>query len=825
MQKKHILRAAAMSLALILLLTSSGAALTLRYPQKGENVAELQRALKQLGYYTKTIDGSYGSGTKSAVRAFQKAQGLSVDGVAGAKTIGRLEALTGIDIDGDSEGSGSTGTITPVTPPADGLFSGVYTALQSGSSGSRVRILQRALAALGFTVSETGSFDAATILAVRAFQQSQGLTVDGKAGKNTLKKLESFFDEAGNLISGPIVTEPPKDEEEEAPEEPDESYDVPERTLRYGMTGEDVKYTQQRLYTLKYYSGSRDGKFGADMQSAVKAFQRKHGLTADGVVGPATIKKLFSSSAIYADEDAATPTPTPTPTPKPEATPSRTLRYGSSGDDVKLLQARLIELGYMAGIPSGSFGTTTQSAVKAFQKANSLTADGVAGSKTYKKLFSAAAIPADGEATPTPTPTPPPTPTPTPDGEYVIPTRTLRYGYSGEDVRTLQRRLVELDYLKITPDGSFGTSTLNALKAFQQENSLSVDGVAGSKTYAKLFSDSAKPAPTDTSVIPNRNLTYGDEGDDVKSVQRRLKELGYLSGTADGKYGVSTTAAMKAFQEMNSLTATGNGNTATYVRLYSDDAIAANGFIKDEDAAGYITLRSGATGTLVIRLQQTLKKYDYDVQVTGTYDDQTIQAVRSFQALNGLSVDGVAGKNTQSKLYSGNVKSFPVGPTGAVYGSMGYVAAPAKSQIKLLHWANELKNALSYGDALLAYDPETGISWSLTIIARGRHCDVEPSTKADTAAMMAAFGNKVYWTPVKPVYIRLPDGRWTVATTHNVAHGVNPIPNNDFEGQNCVHFWRDMSETEQKDPDYGVTNQKALREFWFSLTGETIPYR
>ena len=224
-------------------------------------------------------------------------------------------------------------------------------------------------------------------------------------------------------------------------------------------------------------------------------------------------------------------------------------------------------------------------------------------------------------------------------------------------------------------------------------------------------------------------------------------------------------------------------------------------------------------------MQQNLAKYDYNVQVTGSYDDQTVQAVRSFQALNGLSVDGVAGKNTQAKLYSGDVKAFPVGPDGAVYGSMGYVPAPAKSQIKLLHWANELKNALSYGDALLAYDPETGISWSLTIIARGRHCDVEPSTKADTAAMMAAFGNKVYWTPVKPVYIRLPDGRWTVATTHNVAHGVNPIKDNDFEGQNCVHFWRDMSETEQKDPDYGVTNQKALREFWYSLTGETIPYR
>ena len=50
--------------------------------------------------------------------------------------------------------------------------------------------------------------------------------------------------------------------------------------------------------------------------------------------------------------------------------------------------------------------------------------------------------------------------------------------------------------------------------------------MAGSKTYAKLFSDNAKYAPVDTSAIPERSLTYGDEGEDVKSVQRRLKELG-----------------------------------------------------------------------------------------------------------------------------------------------------------------------------------------------------------------------------------------------------------------------------------------------------------
>ena len=481
---------------------------------------------------------------------------------------------------------------------------------------------------------------------------------------------------------------------------------------------------------------------------------------------------------------------------------------------MKLLQNRLIALNYLSGTANGVFDSTTLTAVRAFQKAHALTVDGVAGTNTYKKLFSDSAIPAQSTPTPSPSPTPGSTPS-----------RTLRYGYTGEDVKLLQNRLIELGYLKGTADGTFGTTTQAAVKAFQKANGLTADGVAGTNTYKKLFSDSAIEAiPEEEELIPTRALTIGDSGDDVKSVQRRLKALSYLTGTADGQYGATTAAAMKAFQQMNGLTASGEGNLATYARLYSDDALTALGVKEGESASAYITLRSGATGAAVIRLQQKLAELAYDVQVTGTYDSQTLQAVRSFQILNGLSVDGVAGKNTQTKLYSGTAKRFPTGPDGAIYGSMGYVAAPAKSQIKLLHWTNDIKETVAYGQALLAYDPATGISWSLTIIARGRHCDVEPSTKADTAAMNAAFGGKVTWTP-KPVYIRLPNGTWTVATTHNVPHNVNPIKDNDFEGQNCVHFLRDMSETEKKDPDYGVTNQKALRQFWYELTGETIAYK
>ncbi len=121
----------------------------------------------------------------------------------------------------------------------------------------------------------------------------------------------------------------------------------------------------------------------------------------------------------------------------------------------------------------------------------------------------------------------------------------------------------------------------------------------------------------------------------------------------------------------------------------------------------------------------------------------------------------------------------------------------------------------------MAYAPETGISWTLYVMSRGRHADVEPLTAADTEAMFRAFGGKETWTP-KIVYIQLPDGRWSVASTHKVAHGSQTIKNNNFDGQNCVHFLRDMSEAQANDPNYGVQHQNAIRNYWKKLTGETV---
>lgn len=93
----------------------------------------------------------------------------------------------------------------------------------------------------------------------------------------------------------------------------------------------------------------------------------------------------------------------------------RILMRGTEGDDVRLIQQRLYDLGYLADKVDGKFGLQTQKAVRAFQRAHKLEkVDGKVGKKTIAALFGDNVI-----ALPTPTPSPTPSPTPTP-----VPTAT-----------------------------------------------------------------------------------------------------------------------------------------------------------------------------------------------------------------------------------------------------------------------------------------------------------------------------------------------------------------------------------------------------------------
>lgn len=137
---------------------------------------------------------------------------------------------------------------------------------------------------------------------------------------------------------------------------------------------------------------------------------------------------------------------------------------------------------------------------------------------------------------------------------YPIPTRLIRAGDRGEDVKWLQQQLVAHGYSigQTGIDGICGTDTVKAIRAFQRDNGLSVDGIAGPDTIKALRGINPFRKPT-------QNIYLGDWGDGVKWVQWELRRHGYNIGKygIDGRYGASTQDAVKRFQRERGLAADG----------------------------------------------------------------------------------------------------------------------------------------------------------------------------------------------------------------------------------------------------------------------------
>lgn len=167
-----------------------------------------------------------------------------------------------------------------------------------------------------------------------------------------------------------------------------------DNTLRSGSEGSEVKELQYRLKELGYYTGSRDGAYGAKTEAAVAALQANNGLKADSIAGPDTLERLYSSSAVKAGSSAGSPAPDSSASTVTLKT-NQTLRPGDSSSQVRDLQVRLTELGYYTNTIDGAYGYGTRQAVLAFQKNNQLTQDGIAGQQTLEKMVSSGAVGAD----------------------------------------------------------------------------------------------------------------------------------------------------------------------------------------------------------------------------------------------------------------------------------------------------------------------------------------------------------------------------------------------------------------------------------------------
>jgi peptidoglycan hydrolase-like protein with peptidoglycan-binding domain len=144
-----------------------------------------------------------------------------------------------------------------------------------GSSGPDVALIQKwlngvrsAWPSIG-ALTVDGKFGSKTLASVKTFQSLAGLVVDGKVGINTWNALYAKY--ASLHGAGEIY---------------------PGISLRNGMRGATVRQAQLQL-SLKGYFLTADGIFGNKTEAAARSYQAAHGLTVDGIIGPATWAKLF----------------------------------------------------------------------------------------------------------------------------------------------------------------------------------------------------------------------------------------------------------------------------------------------------------------------------------------------------------------------------------------------------------------------------------------------------------------------------------------------------------------------------------------------------
>ena len=447
----------------------------LRRGSTGTNVRILQKQLSRIAkdypsFGKPAVTGTFDEATENSVKKFQKQFSLTADGVVGRATWNKVSFIY-VSVKDlaelTSEGETAEGT------QSTGGWPG--TVLRRGGTGSSVEQVQFWLSDLAqfdsslVRVTVDGSYGAATVSAVEAFQTLFGLTSDGVVGRSTWNKLK----EVGLAVANKIVA---------ANVAPGQFT----TTTRAGSSGTAVRAVQYYLRRLAaYYSDvprvAVDGKFGAATTRAVKAWQSRAGLTVDGVVGRLTFQSLYDAAQAL---EASGPVVRTVSLPAPAAT----LRPGDTGAAVLRLNRLLLflsqwipEINFTASdTPDNTFDLELETAVRSAQRYFGLTETGAVTAADWKVFRDAAeqllaANPAG--------------PSPKPGG--VWPASALALGSAGPAVLQVQKWLNIIAAADQTADfvpetGLFDTETQAALESYQLTAGLKTLGVVDADTWESL---------------------------------------------------------------------------------------------------------------------------------------------------------------------------------------------------------------------------------------------------------------------------------------------------------------------------------------------------
>lgn len=547
--------------------------------------------------------------------------------------------------------------------------------LRQGSSGPAVFTLQRQLNRIAKDypflgkLNVDGVFGAQMASTVRAFQKQFNLTADGVVGRQTWYKISYIY------VSVKDLAELTSEGETAGGTLPDGSWGG--TVLRQGSRGSAVERVQFWLNTIAQYDDNIptltvDGIFGTGTTAAVRAFQRRHGLTVDGVVGKTTWDAIYREYRSIQSDNGT-----------PNAYPGTPLRPGDRGQNVRLVQfwLKIARSVYSAlndvGV-DGIFGPSTTAAVKKFQSYFGLASDGIVGRATWSKLYEVYNDAANDLLAPNLRP-----------GDYP---GVLRVGSSGRAVRELQFYLYILSAYQssipaVSIDGRFGPSTEASVRAYQKFAGLTVDGIVGRATWDSLYKRASQLRQSGPVIVferqpwPGAPLQEGSEGPSVLYYTVILQRIGYYFDSVQSlplsnRYTPETVVATRSLQALLNLPVTGIVDQETWAAAEALGLqLAAFTPSGDRNAAlgsqypGY-ALGEGSIGPEVEQIARWLNQRaavycgDPFVEQSPDFTAALAAAVKAAQGRAGLLETGTVGRMTWNALRQQSSPSGTLPPEG-----------------------------------------------------------------------------------------------------------------------------------------------------------------
>lgn len=450
--------------------------------------------------------------------------------------------------------------------------------------------------------------------------------------------------------------------------------------LSRGAEGEDVRILQEQLNRIAINFPQLplirvNGIYDQSTENTVREFQRLFILPINGITDITTwyrISRIYASvkrlSELTSEGQRAAY--------NQQLYPGNPIKLNTRGSEVQELQFYLQRISVFNSLvesPSldGIYGEGTRNAVISFQKAYNLNPTGVVDEVVWEKLVSIY----NGTLENTDEPMDAPTPVPFPQYDLSVGARGEYVLYAQQVLNNINN--VFLTIPKIAEDGIFGNETANAVNAFKVLFGYTRNGIIDRTTwdrmnviYSAVLAECifASDGGDSTADYPQRILSLGSRGDNVRYIQQRINRIyraipyvGQLE--EDGIYGSKTQASVGALQRVFGLTETGVTDEPTWLLLNYIYTAVINGCIPDLNNATTafaprVQNEEPDDRVRVADLKELMKRNGIDVGNGPIFGLKSRHELKIWQKNNGLEPTGLPDEATRELLSKSRIEKI-----------------------------------------------------------------------------------------------------------------------------------------------------------------------